>query len=182
VRVTNTKSSKYFILLASQTHTKKNRESTPLAAPVVSCTRAEISFGQKGYPKKKFWQSGRKCAETRKGKPNICSNKIISTEYPNEYSKSKVTFMLMWVQWHVEEEASGTSASLSVYAAVRRGSHNEALPSLLLIGNDTIQRARVRRVCSAGPPFDHHRYGHSTGSRCAYLSGLQRREDERHSG
>jgi hypothetical protein len=142
----------------------------------------EISFGQKGYPKKKFWQSGRKCAETRKGKPNICSNKIISTEYPNEYSKSKVTFMLMWVQWHVEEEASGTSASLSVYAAVRRGSHNEALPSLLLIGNDTIQRARMRRVCSAGPPFDHHRYGQSTGSRCAYLSGLQRREDERHSG
>jgi hypothetical protein len=45
---------------------------------------------------------------------------------------------------------------------VHRGSHNEALPSLLLIGNDTIQCARARRGCSGGPPFDHHRSGYST--------------------
>jgi hypothetical protein len=34
-------------------HTKKNRESTPLAAPVVSCTRAGDFVRTKGLPEKK---------------------------------------------------------------------------------------------------------------------------------
>jgi hypothetical protein len=53
VRVTNTKSSKYFILLASQTHKKKTERVLHWPLLLFRVLEQEISFGQKGYPKKK---------------------------------------------------------------------------------------------------------------------------------